>query len=265
MGDGWRGEVLGLIVPPVGLQLYTVRDYLTKHYAGLMERIAGMGYLGVETSWSNHVSPRAAARIIRSFGLEVVSAYTHLPVGERKNEVFDMMAALGCKRIVASLSKTDVASPDSVKRACDLVNNASANAGRLDMQIGLHNHWWEFAQIIPGRMAYDEMIENLAPEVFFEVDTYWAQTAGVDPVELVLRLGKRAAILHLKDGPCIRGEPMAALGEGRLDFPAIMQAAQGATDWVLVELDACATDMLEAVDDSYNYLIDNGLARGRQT
>jgi sugar phosphate isomerase/epimerase len=250
---------------PVALQLYTVREQLTKHFAGVMERVAAIGYQGVETSWLNLLPAREAGRLIRSFGLEIPSAYTHLPVGDRKNQVLDMVLALGARRIVASLGKAELESADKVRRACELVNQALVIASRQGLELGLHNHWWEFASLAPGRLVYYEMLDCLEPDVFLEVDTYWAQTAGVDPAELVRRLGPRAALLHLKDGPCVRREPMVALGDGKVDVPAILKAAEGSAEWLIVELDACATDMLEAVERSYNYLVGQRATRARQS
>jgi sugar phosphate isomerase/epimerase len=85
---------------------------------------------------------------------------------------------------------------------------------------------------------------------------------GVDPAQAVARLGKRARMLHLKDGP---GQdikaPNTAAGEGALDMPAIAAASQA--EWHVVELDHCAGDMFEAVERSHRYLVGAGLARGR--
>jgi hypothetical protein len=55
---------------------------------------------------------------------------------------------------------------------------------------------------------------------------------------------------------------MTALGAGVVDIPGVVAAGEGSTEWLVVELDRCATDMLEAVRKSYQYLIANGLARG---
>lgn len=54
---------------------------------------------------------------------------------------------------------------------------------------------------------------------------------------------------------------MVALGDGRQDIAAILAAADpNVLEWAIVELDACATDMLTAIQDSYTYLIRNQLA-----
>ncbi|MCB0231676.1 MAG: sugar phosphate isomerase/epimerase, partial [Anaerolineae bacterium] len=64
------------------------------------------------------------------------------------------------------------------------------------------------------------------------------------------------------DGPATEKDPMVAVGQGVMDFPAIIPAATGA-QWLIVELDRCATDMMVAVDESYRYLTGEGLAHGR--
>ena len=78
------------------------------------------------------------------------------------------------------------------------------------------------------------------------------------------RLGSRAPLLHVKDGPCQIEAPMTALGEGVVDIPGVVAAGAESTDWLIVELDRCATDMLEAVRKSYQYLIEKGLAPGNK-
>jgi sugar phosphate isomerase/epimerase len=57
---------------------------------------------------------------------------------------------------------------------------------------------------------------------------------------------------------------MTAVGQGVMDIPAIVAAAEGRTEWMIVELDSCATDMWKAVEESYRYLIEKGLAYGRK-
>jgi sugar phosphate isomerase/epimerase len=110
----------------------------------------------------------------------------------------------------------------------------------------------------------DVMLEHLDPDVFFEVDVYWVQTAGQDPVQVVHHLDSRAPLLHVKDGPCQMDADMTALGEGVVDIPGVAAAGARSTEWLVVELDRCATDMLEAVRKSYRYLIEKGLGHGNK-
>jgi len=111
--------------------------------------------------------------------------------------------------------------------------------------------------------VYQIMLELLDPDIFFEIDTYWVQTAGVDPAQVVRELGPRVPILHIKDGPCVKSEPMTAVGDGVMDFAEIVQAGGGITEWLIVELDRCATDMMVAVEKSLKYLVEQGLGSGK--
>ena len=78
-------------------------------------------------------------------------------------------------------------------------------------------------------------------------------------------------MLHIKDGPAVWREsladdnpdPMVAVGKGTQDFPAIVKAAAGNTEWMIVEMDKTDGDVFAALKESYEYLVKNGMATGR--
>jgi len=239
---------------PIALQLYTVRETLVEDFAAVMQKIAAIAYAGVEPALGTlGTTPPEAGKLFRELGLEVPSAHTPLPLGEEKDQVLEAMAALGCRRIVSGKGPESFQTLDQIRQTCDLFNAAHAVARENDMTFGIHNHWWEFQQV-EGRYVYHHLLEHLDPAIFFEIDTYWVRTAGLDPAEVVQELGPRVPLLHIKDGPAVRDAPMVAVGEGVLDFPAILRSAEGHVQWLIVELDECATDMMEAVARSYQYL-----------
>ena len=246
---------------PLAIQLYSVRDTLALDFAGVVRKIAAIGYAGVEPAGFPGTTPQEAGKLFRDLGLAVPSAHTALPLGEHRNEVLDAMAAIGCPRIISGKGPDDFTTLDQIRQTCDLFNQASQVAAESGFQFGIHNHWWEFQQV-EGRLVLDVMLDHLEPGVFFEIDTYWVQVASHDPAAVVDQLGKRTPLLHIKDGPAVRGEPMVAVGDGVMDVRSIVQAGAESTAWLIVELDACATDMMEAVAKSYAYLVGNGLARG---
>jgi len=249
---------------PIALQLYTVRDALAKNFAGVVKKVADIGYVGVETAGFPNTIPKEASKLLKSLGLVVSSVHSPLPVGEHQKEVLDTMNALGCKRIVSGMGPDEFKTIDKIKQSCDIFNEANSVAVANGLSFGIHNHWWEFQQV-EGRYVYKVMLEHLDPRTFFEIDTYWVKTGGCDPAAVVKEMGKRAPLLHIKDGPCTKDKPMVAVGDGIVDFPAIVKAGAGSTEWMIVELDACATDMMEAVKKSYVYLVGKGLARGKKS
>lgn len=252
------------MTPPIALQLYTLRDLLAQDYEGTIRKVAEMGYTGVETANMFGGSAAAAAKLFAELGLTVTSAHSPLPLGDQKQEVIDTIGALGCQRLIQAWQPPELfQSLDGIRKVCDSLNEASAVAKANGFQVGYHNHWFEF-ELLENRTAFDIMLDHLDTNVFLEVDVYWVRTAGQNPAEVVRRLGSRAPLLHIKDGPCQIDAPMTALGEGIVDIPGVVAAGAGETEWLIVELDQCATDMLEAVSKSYQYLIDRGLARGNK-
>ncbi len=248
---------------PIALQLYTLRDATARDYAGTVKQVAAMGYAGVETASFAGTTVPAAAQLFKELGLTVCSAHLPLPLGERQAEVLETMQAFDCRRLIcASQPRQEFETVEGIQRVCDTLNAASAVAQAHGLSLGYHNHWWEF-QMVDGRLAHERLRECLAHEVFFEVDTYWTQTAGVDAAAVLAELGPRAPLLHLKDGPAVQGQAMLALGEGVMDIPALLQASASHAEWLIVELDNCDTDMVEAVQRSYQYLARHGLGRGK--
>jgi sugar phosphate isomerase/epimerase len=254
-----------MMTTPIALQLYTLRDLLAQDYDGTIRKVADLGYIGVETANMFGGSPASAAKLFRELGLTVTSAHSPLPLDDQKQEVIDTLSALNCKRLILPGAPQELyQSLDGIRSLCDSLNEASVVANANGFTVGYHNHWIEYKPV-EDRLPADLMLQHLDPKVFLEIDVYWVQTAGLDPVEVVRRLGARAPFLHVKDGPCQNDAPMTALGEGVVDIPGIVAAGAGSTEWLVVELDECATDIMEAVRKSYQYLIDKGLGRGNKT
>jgi sugar phosphate isomerase/epimerase len=145
------------------------------------------------------------------------------------------------------------ASVDKLKELADLLNEAYAVAVENGMKFSYHNHDFEYAlhNDIPAIYTLQEFLE---PGIQFELDTYWIQVAGQDPAKVTARFGQQAPLLHIKDGPATREADMTAVGDGVVDVPAIIESGKPHTEWLIVELDRCATDMLEAVEKSFRYL-----------
>lgn len=248
---------------PIALQLYSIRDKLKDNFEAGVRRIADMGYVGVEPAGFPGTTPVMAAKLFRNLDLAVPSVHTSLPVRETKEKTLDLMNILGSKRIVSGLGPADFETIHAIRRSCDRFNEASVVAAKNGMTFGIHNHWWEYLPI-DDQYVYQVMLEHLASEIFFEIDTYWIKTAGLDPAIVVRELGARVPLLHIKDGPCRQGEPMTAVGDGIMDFHSIVEAGSTTIEWMIVELDSCATDMMEAVKKSYEYLTREELAQGKQ-
>jgi sugar phosphate isomerase/epimerase len=259
----------------IAVQLYSVRKELEKDIKGTLKRIADIGFDAVETAfWPKDVSVKQAGQYLKEAGLSVSSAHIELPIGDQKAVFLETAKELGCKKMIWHGWPEDIryGSLAGTKQLVAIYNEANRFAKANGLQFGLHNHWWEFRNKAGKRFVYEVLLESLDKDIFFEIDTYWVKVAGHDPAAIVKRFGKRATLLHMKDGPAIWREsladdnpdPMVAVGKGTQNFPAIVKAANGNTEWMVVEMDKTDTDVFDALKDSYDYLVKNGMAKGRK-
>ena len=240
---------------PIGIQLYSVRENMANDFDGTVREIAKMGYTGVEPAgFPEGVSPEQAKKLFDELGLTVTSAHSPMPLGENKQKVLDTMAAIECPHLVCPwIDPAYFSSKDKLKELAEILNQANEIAIEHGMKFSYHNHDFEYA-LLDGSPAIYTLQEYLDATIGFELDTYWIHVAGQDPAKVTARFGERSPLLHIKDGPGNRKGDMTAVGDGVMDVPAIIRAGEPHTEWLIVELDRCATDMMEAVAKSCKYL-----------
>lgn len=262
-------------IRPLALQLWTVRDALAADRPRALHRVAEIGFRAVEPFGVGAAGQPAADRVAASrqlrrelddSGLTACAVHGRVPGDDELDAVFEEVAALGADTLIAPAPgqvdgcQDAFASRDGLRGLADRLNAAAARGAAYGISVGYHNHWAEWDALPDGAVAYDVLWEQLEPAVVAEVDIYWAQTAGRDPAEVITRLGDRAQLLHVKDGPADTGSPQVALGDGVLDLPAIL-AAGTHVRWHVVELDDCATDVVIAASLGGQWLVANGWSR----
>lgn len=253
----------------IGLQLYSVRKEIEKDFEGTMKKVADIGYAGIETYFlPEKISLDYGAKIFKNAGLKVFSMHAELPVGKDKDAALKMADAYNCDRLVyhgwpeGGKFKT----MDATKHTAEVYNESAAFLKSRGIHFGLHNHWWEFEKTGYGIYPAYYLLQNLDKEIFFEIDTYWAKTAGQDPAKVVHDFGKRAPLLHIKDGPAIMGKKsyeQVPAGEGVMDFKAIVKSGGSNIKWMIVEFDEYDGDIFKGISGSYEYLTKNGLVEGK--
>jgi sugar phosphate isomerase/epimerase len=246
------------MTPQIALQLYTVREPLKTDLVGTLRRVAEMGYTAVETAfWEPEVTPQDARRLLDEFGLRVMSVHCDLPLGDKRDNALALADIYGCDRLVWHGWPRDprYSSLEGIDSLVNDYNTANQAVQAAGLKLGLHNHWWE-CELVNGVRPYQVLLERCDPSIFFELDTYWATVGGADPVAVLGEMGARAQLLHIKDGPANSQDALkVAVGTGAMDIPALLAAANHA-EWLVVELDDCATDIRDAAAESYRYLHD---------
>lgn len=252
--------------PSLGAQLYTVRKF-TQTAEGVAEtfrKVAEIGYTAVQISAFGAVPAEEVAKMAGESGLKI--AATHA-AWKRFLEELDLVIGehklWGCSHPAIGGLPGEYFTEDGLKRFLDELAPVSERLAEEGMDFSYHNHNHELARH-GGRTWLAMLYERADPKVLkAEIDTYWIQAGGGDPAQWVRKCAGREPLLHLKDMAVTpaREVRMAPIGEGNLNWPEILKAAEaGGVEWCLVEQDDCyELDPFEALAVSYRNLEGMGL------
>lgn len=237
--------------PTLALQLYTVRAETAKDMLGTLARVAGMGYQAVEFAGDGGVPVAELRAALDGHGLRTVGCHVKLTDWEeRQDEALAEVAALGGRyALIPWVPEERRSGLEAAQRLAADLNRWGAAAQAAGLGFGYHHHNFEFVPLPGaggGRALFDVIVEETDPAlVKLELDVYWAVHAGQDPIALLRRLGERAPLLHLKDmaaGPDKADRPV---GEGTIDWPAVLAAAPHA-EALIVEQDNPADPLADS-------------------
>lgn len=253
-----------MISKPLSVQLYSLREASVADFPGVLKRVADIGYAGVEPAGFHGLTPVEFKRMVDDLGLKISSTHSPWITPDSVAEVIEVAGVLDVKHVVCGFGPDDFATQDAIQRTSDRVNDMLDKLKGSGLTLIQHNHYWEF-EMLNGRLKY-AIYAGLCPRVQFELDIYWAANFGaVDVPRQVTAFAKRTSFLHIKDGNLERNQPMLPAGQGKIDIPACVAAADpNVLKWLVVELDEYDGDMFSAVEQSYRYLTEKGLAHGRQ-
>lgn len=246
----------------IGLQLFTVREAAKADFVGTLKQIAAIGYTGVEAGgYLGGLPVRELRIILDDLGLTFIGG--HIGIKDLNNHfeaTLEDYAALGARYIgTAWLPEEYRRDAAGWQRAARAMEKAAMMCVKHDITFFHHNHDMEFARV-EDRYAFDVLLDAADPSlVKAELDVYWAQVAGVDPLGYLIHLDGRAPLLHIKD--MTRSEPRTfeIVGEGCIDFGAIFHAGDRlGVDWYIVEQDQCPKGELESARASYENIVARG-------
>lgn len=257
-----------------GVQLYTVRDQITRDPASTLKAIAEIGYRELEVLQETlaTVGPLAASLGLSPVSLHIDPAFVLEPesaaTSTRLAEVVDRAKGFGVRYLVMAWIPFDrrPANAAGYQQLGQRLNRVGEQAARAGMQLAYHHHAFEFATVDGDRRALDVLLAAADPSlVKLELDAFWVAVTGADPVDLIRRHSGRIALMHLKDkasgvGPLLREDqvPRAAfaeVGSGSLDFRAILDAADAAgVAHYFVEQDHTPGDPMDSLRKSFAHL-----------
>jgi sugar phosphate isomerase/epimerase len=238
---------------PIALELYSVREDCQKDFAASIQKVARMGYEGVEFAGYHGWKARDVAGLVRDNGLKVSSAHVglNLLAPEKYQETIDYHQELGVKLLVVPYHKAPDA--EAWKKFAGSLVELSAKLKAQGMQIGYHNHSHEMVAV-DGQIPWEIIFDSTPKQVSHQADIGHMLRAGVDPVSYISKYAGRTATLHMKDYD--PDEEDIILGEGKMDWQSVISACEtvGGTEWYIIEQESYPYPPMECVERSLQAL-----------
>lgn len=248
----------------VAIQLYTLRDFTKtpRDIAATMKKVREIGYQSVQASALGPIAEEELLNILDGEGLTLCA--THEPADmilDEPERVVERLRKLNCKYTAYPHPKgIDFSSEAAVSQWIDRLDRAGKILHDAGQVLTYHNHHHEFRRL-GGKTILERIFEGTDPQhLQGELDTYWVQFGGGDPVGWCAKLPARLPLLHLKDYAVGEESKVsyAEIGYGNLDFPAIISAAEKSDcEWFIIEQDTCPGDPFDSIRKSFDYIRSN--------
>lgn len=225
----------------IAAQMYSVRGDCGVDFDKALEKVAAMGFQGVEFAGYFKYSGKPAEFKKRLDDLGLVAAGTHIGTGSfseaNLQNTIDFHAAIGCKYLIVP-GDGRFTNPDKWKELADIFNKTAEILKPLGMFCGYHCHTGEFKKL--GDKTFWELFaENTTQDVVLQQDCGWSYVAGQDPAALIRKYPGRSRTLHIKPSVVKQDQATkkAILGQDSVPWPNVLKAAKevGNTDWLTIE------------------------------
>jgi sugar phosphate isomerase/epimerase len=251
-------------ISQVGAQLYTVRDFMKvpADMAASLKKLREIGYQAVQVSAVGPIPEEELVKMCQGEGITICA--THEPTATILDEpmkVVERLHKLGCKyTAVPSPGGLDTSSVDSIRAYAHRMNEAGRVLHENGCVLMYHNHDGEFVRV-GGKTILQHFYDETDPKYLQgELDTYWVQFGGGDPIDWCRRLHNRLPVIHLKDyqASAQHKPTYCEIGQGNLNFHGIIEASEiSGCEWFVVEQDTTPGDPFDSLRISFDYLREN--------
>jgi sugar phosphate isomerase/epimerase len=248
----------------IGINLYSLRQFTQTpaDAAQTLHKVKQMGYDYVQISGFGPIDPKDLRKMLDSEGLGVCATHvSYTDLRDKMDEVIEKHKIWGCKNVGLGALPLELRNRDGFTRFAKEGTAFAATLAKAGLTFSYHNHSFEFERF-DGRTGMEIIFEESDPKLLFaEIDTYWVQNGGGDPIAWIKRLKGREPLVHLKDMAVVDGKVVfGEVGEGNLNWPGILAACKEAgVEWYIVEQDSSLRDSFESVAMSLRNLKSWGL------
>ncbi len=219
----------------IGIQLYSIKDFLQKDIEGSMKKIGDMGYSYVEAYGYNgnflNKSLKEWSLISNDFGMQLSGTHCGtglLPADVQAKEwdywkkgIVDLKDAGGKHLVQPWLPAKTL---DELKRLAEQFNKIGEMCKKGGVRFGYHNHHAEFKEM-EEHVILDVLLQNTDPKlVFFQLDMGHAVNGGGDILGYLRNYPGRFLSWHASDFK--KGKGYCEVGEGDVPYDELFKLAE---------------------------------------
>ncbi|MDY0166627.1 MAG: sugar phosphate isomerase/epimerase [Thermoguttaceae bacterium] len=230
----------------IGLQLYSLREQMKTDVEGTHALLPKWGIQYVEGGNTYGMPLDEYKQLLEKHNLKMIGVGADY--GELKDNpqaVVDAAKAYGaryatCFWIPHERGRFGIR---ETEEAVEVFNRAGKLLKEAGMTLCYHPHGYEFTAHGDG-VLFDVMLDK-AEHYAFNLDVYWVQMGGGDPLAIMKKYPDKFPLLHLKDrahgttGSTDGGgdvETNVVLGTGDVDIRGlILQARKAGTEYLIIE------------------------------
>src|SRR5256885_5003589 len=233
---------------PIGLELYSVRDELSRDLPNTLKTVAKFGYEVVEFYSPYFKWKLPYAKEVRTqlddLGLRCYSTHNgfeSFSTADGLAHAIELNQILGCRYIVLASAPGSAKGVDGWKSLCEKLTAAVGQLEPHGLGAGYHNHHAEWAKLENGQRIMEVIAANTPKQFVLQLDVGTCEEAGADPVAWVKANPGRIKVMHMKDwAPGGQGDGKGyrvLFGEGVTKWKELVAAAEsvGGIEYFLIE------------------------------
>jgi len=147
----------------VGVQLWTLRREAEIDLAGTLERVAAMGYEGVELWFPSYPGAAEVKSLTDSLGLRTTSAHVpFLDLRDRTDEVMEYHNTLGNRRLVIPYISPEMRRDSTQwKRRIEEISEIARRTAREGFELFYHHHDMELKESVNGVTVHQHIFPSV--------------------------------------------------------------------------------------------------------
>lgn len=245
-------------VPPIAVQLWSVKDPLHADFDGTIAQLAKMGFEGVELA--GYFGPykentEGLLALLAKHQLSISSAHVPIDVLSPSNihQTMKFYNQLGVNKLILPWDDRAFDEQRFNEFLLDM-RRIQTTLTKHGFEFGFHNHEREFNDYKKSTF-WDELALATNTDFILQLDIGWVTRAGKDPVTYIERYPNRMKLSHFK---AKLHKPMEGkypiIGQDTTDWLNVLKSSitDGGVEWIIIEQEEYPHQLtpLQAVNQS---------------